>query len=288
MLEADLAAFIADAAEFGMDYAVIKGPALAHRYYADTAERDFTDVDVLVRPRDVALWRSHLDRCGLSSSLWETCLAEGRSEIALAWSHTNYLDLHWGLINERSIREQFNWDIDGMLSRRTLRRIGPMETWTLDAADELANVCVHACMEGADRLVWQVDIDRLVRHGEVNWALFTEATVRARTNLIAAVMLQRTSLLLGTPLPPDLLRSLGGRSAWLVLTRLATWLRPPQSVSGRAISGRLLIMSTRSSTSSSLKELLRRVCFDLVGPVLTDREHPWRARHAQRRRDRRG
>jgi hypothetical protein len=135
-------------------------------------------------------------------------------------------------------------------------------------------------------LVWLADLDALVRLDQIQWATLIERARQAHTALVVGVMLQRTAAVLGTPVPQHALKALL-RNGRLWSTLLATFehFRPIAGSHGQIFRGQVLMRSTRRSTASSMVQLARLIWTDVILFVLRNRNHPWRVRLRDWRRD---
>jgi hypothetical protein len=80
---------------------------------------------------------------------------------------------------------------------------------------------VNSGLGGGRRLRGLLDIDAVLRSGHVDPAAFVARSRSSCTERLCSAMLQRTHLLVGTPLPAGLLDELAPSRAWLLANRLA-------------------------------------------------------------------
>ena len=80
-------------------FLVVKGPALAATCYRRSEERSYVDLDVLVRPRDVAVALARLRHQGfvLLDANWPMLQASDVHELRFASPSGGAMDLHWSL-----------------------------------------------------------------------------------------------------------------------------------------------------------------------------------------------
>jgi hypothetical protein len=152
----------------GVRILVLKGPAMAHGVYPDTAARPFSDLDLLVLPGTVAEARRIL------TSL-EYDLIGNQFEITRPWyHHENYsppenspsyrsLELHWDLTKihwkgwEGRIEGLFDRAVSVSTDRMTFDTISPVDSLNYRA---LGNTWVHY---REMRLIWIYDFVLLAR-----------------------------------------------------------------------------------------------------------------------------
>ncbi len=265
-------------------HAVLKGPAVAIAY--DDADREFVDLDVLVAPDQMLEAITALEEHGahrLEEVRWPR--PDGIGELTLGLPSGVAVDLHADLVHHADVRRDFCLSVESLLDRATTARIVDREVPVLDPEDTMIHVALHAVISGGDRLVWLADLDALVRLGQVSWPELLRRAHEARAALVVGVMLDRAAMVLGTPVPVDVLRGLRNRgAAWALLLRQFERRRPTAESYGRSFHGQVLVRATRDSTVSSMGTLARLVWTDVIRFVLTDPNHPWRSRLRDRRR----
>ena len=156
-----------------------KGPVLAARIYGDVSLRQFTDLDLIVHPNDVARTRSLLVTHGY----------EGGGEVNTEKDLTlrrddleSYLEIHWGATTELDpiqIPSDVLWrDLEVFsLAGKSLR--------THRYEDLLVILCIHGAKHAWDRLIWLCDVAEIVRSQRLDW----HRAIERATSLGAARML---------------------------------------------------------------------------------------------------
>jgi hypothetical protein len=115
------------------------------------------------------------------------------------------------------------------------------------------------------------DLDQMLVREPPNWDELVRRARQWRVDLPAAMQLDRTRCLLGSPVPPDVVEALGGGLWWEV------WRRRQRSVDfarwGEEVrmSGRMVTAATSRNTVSSLRQLGRAVLDEVVRPQLVAR-----------------
>lgn len=268
----------------GIDWVTFKGPTLSEVYYPRPDLRSYADIDVMVRPAQAhQAFQLLLDMGGAPlTGSWDDIKAEGIAQASVQLPGGAVVDLHWHPFSLRRVHESFPFDPDGLIDRRRRTTLSPGEVWTLSHEDTLVHLCAHTCFSGGTHLAWFTDIDRVVRSSNLtDWDLLASRARSARLALIAATMLERARQLLGTPVPNPALDGLAPRYGWRRVMVAAEAVRPlPNTTSGR-VTGELLVLSTLESSAASLRQLARKSWFDLLVPLSSDPQHPWRQR-AQR------
>ncbi|MDT7604123.1 MAG: hypothetical protein QOF61_2120 [Acidobacteriota bacterium] len=188
-----------------------KGPALAVTAYGDISLRQFLDLDIIVRPRDVGRATSILKRAGFEPHF---TLKVGREEEAfIRLSYVQLfrraeddvaVELHWG-IAPRFFNFPFPverlWEGDGQLTLagRQVRAIAPELLILL--------LCVHGNKDLWARLEWVCGIDALVnRELHLDWqSVIIEAEKYGAARILSLGLFLANDLL-GTPLPEEISR----------------------------------------------------------------------------------
>jgi hypothetical protein len=163
----------------GIPWLVMKGPTLALPVHGRVEMRSYGDLDVLVEPHlfGQAIEALEARGCRLVDQNWTLFRDQLKGELQLLLPAGTKLDLHWHLINERTVRDTFSIDIAGVLDRRRDVRVGSCSVPTLSPEDTLVYVATHATLSGADRLIWLKDVERLVT---LEFAPVSEVQTRAR------------------------------------------------------------------------------------------------------------
>jgi hypothetical protein len=213
--------------EAGVEPIPYKGPALACEAYGDTALRQFVDLDILVRPRDVWKASTALEHAGFGPHF---TLRGAREEAAfLKLSYVQLftrpgdalaVELHWG-VAPRFFNFHFRverlWESGAWLTvaGRSVRAIAP-EFLTL-------LLCVHGNKDLWARLEWVAAIDALLtREPRPRLEMiFDEADAHGATRVLL-LGLALAKDLLETPLPPTLTKKIEATPA---VARLAADVR---------------------------------------------------------------
>lgn len=268
----------------GVVHAVLKGPAVAAAY--PNADREFVDLDVLVAPAEMPRAIGALERHGAGlddAQGWPR--SDGITQIGLSLPSGVTIDLHADVIHVERARRDFRIAVEPLLARVTTTEVLGRPLPVLDAEDNLTHVALHAMLSGGDRLMWLADLDALVRSGRIRWPVLVERARQARVALVVGVMLQRASIVLGTPVPADALAALLRRGrVWARVLAAFERRRPTASNHDRNLHGQVLVRATRSSTWQSALTLAGLIWTDVILLLVNNPEHPWRRAMRRRRR----
>src|SRR5437870_3000271 len=150
----------------GIPAAPFKGPVLAAVLYGDVALREFVDLDILVRRRDVGRATDVL----LSRGYRPEVPVEAGHEAALLASGYHYplrrddglaVELHWNLAPR-----EFPYPLDAEEVWTRLRPVplGGRTVHTLGAEDLLLFLCAHGAKHCWWRRQWVADVAELIAH----------------------------------------------------------------------------------------------------------------------------
>lgn len=150
-----------------------KGPVMAQQLYGDISLRQYSDLDILVRPDDldaaigVLLTNGFKRLPGSSVSSEDAFLAEPRCHVQLISQDGRLLlELHYDIgyvnLSPRYSSELFCRDV------RTSRFEGHA-VWTPSPEALLLYLCVHGAAHYWERLGWICDVAWLTHRQELNW-----------------------------------------------------------------------------------------------------------------------
>lgn len=187
-----------------------KGPMLAQQLYGDVAMRQFGDLDILVRCKDVPRARQLLAQAGYAPAHALTRDAEAALLRSPSHYHTMLLhegtgvavELHWRTDPARAV-ETLCPDL-WTRPERTAFRGARMRAFRRD--ELLLILALHGSKHHWSSLGWLVDVAELVRQGEPGWDWLWQAAARLRARRRLALGLHLAHALLGCPLPDDTLR----------------------------------------------------------------------------------
>jgi hypothetical protein len=246
-----------------------KGPVLDEAIHQPPGLRAYGDLDLLVPARSFEGAVDALERAGAvvldrNWTLFRRCPPE---EIHLQLPYGSVVDLHWHFLGTISDRRRFGIDVAGMLHRRRWVQIAGLQVPTMDVADTLIHVALHAASHGGNRLLWLKDIEQCVVHDAPDWDLVTLRCQEWDVGLAVSTMLARTGHILDLAVPDWVLRALGFRPPWSALARSLDRLTPThRSYGGRSLAG-MIAAAAGSNQWESLGPLARRTA--------RAARHPW-------------
>jgi hypothetical protein len=270
-LTGELIKIIACLEEEGIRAIPFKGPTLALRAYGDVGLRQFGDLDILVRRKDVPRLREaliarrfkpkpELTKMQQAAQLRFDCAYNFESEQGVM------LDVHWNLV-ERHLA--FDLDTNRFWDRLEPVTINGKQLMTLSTEDLLLVLCLHGFTHLWERLGWICDVASLIdSQKELNWQLVLDNATRLGSRRILSLGLLLAKELLAAPIPRDVLRTMETDTVVKTLSdrvrRGLFALEPPQS---GLLEGALLQLEMRERSRDKLSSCL--------GLVATPRSFDW-------------
>ena len=182
-----------------------KGPALAQGAYGDIRLRQFTDLDILVRKRDVYKVKDVL----IANDCQPGWALTKKQEAAVLRHYYEYpflcndrrvlVEIHWALAEQFF---SFAFDVEQLWERGETLFIQGKPLLTLSVEDALLVACAHGSKHVWKRLGWICDVAKLVsRRTDLDWELVIERATALGLLRIVWLGLRLASDLLGTELP---------------------------------------------------------------------------------------
>ena len=264
----------------GIDWLVLKGPALAHSVYPRPDLRHYVDLDLLVPPADFGRLLALLEEAGyqLVDRNWPLLARELPGELRLRSPRGVLLDLHWSIFNDAGRRAAFNAPTAALLAGR---RLLPAGFPALSATDQLVHAGLHAALSGANRLGWLLDVHLAAARQRTGrrWSRPPAGSVpgrRWRWCWAGPAGCWRPRL------PAEVLAELAGGRGWLAVAGALDRLSPLQPDPTRPALARSVARSVRATGPASARELVRHAWLWLrsgagrryVRPAWLDADNP--------------
>lgn len=199
MMAAELRAVVGWLQSGAVPVLAYKGPTLAAWAYGDLALREFSDLDVLVRPehRDLALSILLAHGCRVSGPHGADEL-RGNCEIGLETATGCAVDLHWQI--SPPYLPQF--DASSAWERAHPVDLADARIPTFGGADLLACLALHGAAHCWESLGWIADVAHLVAATPICWERVLAERSRRRILYVALLL---GADLLSAPVPPEVL-----------------------------------------------------------------------------------
>jgi len=211
-LTAELVKLMAEFRSRGIPAVPYKGPVLAAQVYGDLALREFEDLDIVVRQRDVAKANDamvslgyHPKTSGLFSGKAESIVPAEYMYIHGDEARRILVEIH----SERTMRHfPLPLDLDDLMGRLVPVAVGGHELLTFAPEDMFVLLCVHGSKHFWKRLSWIADIAAFVEaHRDLQWNKIFRLAQVLRANRMVAISLALALRLFDVPLPRDVLES---------------------------------------------------------------------------------
>jgi hypothetical protein len=233
-LTAELFRLLQRFAEAGLETLLTKGPALSVRCYGDPGMRQYGDLDLIVREKDIRRATQAMLDLGYQPRVSLTAIDAKKipGEYAFQKTGTHLLvEFH----TERTFRYHPRpLHIEKLFERRDSVTIDGRDVPALSSEDELVLICVHGAKHFWERLMWIADVAALISSGRPpDWDRATAAAREVGAERMLRLGLCLASDVLGAELPIQVEASVRSdravsRLAAQIESRLAS--REPRSI----------------------------------------------------------
>ena len=205
---------------------VVKGPVLSLRAYGEPAVRQYADLDLLLRQKDIPRAAEILVAADYNSRISPEVIRSGKipGEYRFGAQDTEIiLELH----TERTLRYfPLPLPIEEYFQSKTSLSLDGRPVPALSAEHEFVLISVHSATHFWERLMWICDVAAMVHNRpELDWNLIRRSATEAGAERMVRVALLLAERSLGVPIPKDMKNEVQRDSACLRLVRqIATWL----------------------------------------------------------------
>jgi hypothetical protein len=205
VLSAELIRILDALAAAGIQAIPYKGPVLAVQAYGDLALRDFADIDLVVRQRDVSAANDMLARLGFSPQFPPIFAPDEKSP--LIPGEYDYLDRERQLIVELHTEQTLRHfpsppDLEEICSRLETVSLSGHPIHTFSPEDTFVFLCVHGSKDCWERIVWVADVAEFVAsHSRLDWDRLYAFADSVRARRIVHLGLALADHLIGISLP---------------------------------------------------------------------------------------
>lgn len=160
--------------ENGIEAISFKGPVLSQMAYGDVVSRQYCDLDILVKEKDLnksfVLLENNYFKSSLNKDLiFNKLFLEKNSDISFINDKNNLsIELHWKLF-----RNKFSSDINNkdFFNSKNKLEINNQELYIFNYELLLVYLCMHGSKHRWERIEWITDIDRLLKNYDINWEI---------------------------------------------------------------------------------------------------------------------
>lgn len=192
----------------GVEAIPYKGPVLAVQAYGDVALREFEDLDIVLRQRDISRANDVMLSVGYRSKLPGLLSDRAASIVPAEYAYFDdkrriMVELH----TERTLRHfPSPPDIDDLAARLTPVSIGGQHLFTFSPEDTLILLSVHGSKHFWERLSWTADVAEFIEANPIKWREVIVRAGKIRANRMLAINLLLARELFELSLPDEISR----------------------------------------------------------------------------------
>ncbi len=246
----------------GIDWLVFKGPVLSDVIYERPRSRDYSDLDVLVRPDEIEHAVEILTRNGAQNPPSEhpsTMHRLGRGELSLLLHNGTLLDLHWDVINKADLRSRFSISAEHLFTDSREIQLDGLAVRTFGEIDTILHLALHGCISSADKLRYLLDLQQALKRSRPSVPALLGRAELFGLELMLRLMVNRMAAFVDDAIPLRLPRPSVAANSWLAADHFAISRFPPGSRFEGRFSGGALPLSTRESPAASWYSFTKRV-----------------------------
>ena len=183
-----------------------KGPVLAAQAYGDIALREFDDIDIILRHRDIPKAHDLMIASGYRAKFrWKLSAGADASPVPGEYAYRDesrqvLVELH----TERTLRHfPLPPNLDDLACR--LVSVGGRDVYTFAPPENLVLLCVHGCKDFWEKLAWIADIAELIQASpRLDWDRCLRLACSVRAQRMTAVGLALAIRFFNAPLPSEI------------------------------------------------------------------------------------
>jgi len=186
-----------------------KGPVLAAQAYGDVALREFEDLDIVLRQRDMTKANDII--VGLGYRPKYPWILSADANASLVPGEYNYRDeprrMMVELHTERTLRHfPVPPDLDDLASRLVPVSVGGHDVYTFASEDMLVLLCIHGAKDFWERLSWIADVAEFVQaYPQLDWDRCLRRAASMRAERMLDLGLALGVRFFDAPLPAEIL-----------------------------------------------------------------------------------
>jgi hypothetical protein len=219
-----------------------KGPVLAAQAYGDVTRREFEDLDIVLRQRDMP--KAHEAMLALGYRPKFDWILSADAAASLVPGEYNYRDearrVMVELHTEITLRHfPVVPDLDELARNRVPVMLSGCEVLTFSAEDGLPLLCIHGSKDFWERLSWIADISELIQaYPALDWGAALRRAESLHADRMLHLGLALANRVLGAPLPKEVAARVAAEDVAIevaneVSTRLLSRELPVLDASGR-------------------------------------------------------
>lgn len=188
-----------------------KGPVLAQQAYGDITLREFEDLDIVLRQRDLP--RAHEIILSLGYQPKFPWILSSGASVSLVPGEYNYRNIERRIMVELHTELTLRHfpvvpDLDEYSPRLVTINLSGHDVRTFSPEDALPILCIHGSKDFWERCSWVADISELVQlHPRLDWDAVRRCAESLQAQRMLHLGLRLAASLLAAPLPPEVLRA---------------------------------------------------------------------------------
>lgn len=189
-----------------------KGPVLAATAYRNVSLRQYGDIDILVKEKDVVKALDILTSLGYRILMDVTneeagiLIPEKKDFKLVGRDGRVFIELHWRFTGKRF---PFSLDLDELWNHLVTVDIAGKKVSNLNDEDLLLILCVHGSKHLWERLMWICDIAEIIRSSKsLDWARLMKSAHQHGCRRMLLLGLRLAHDLLSVALPPEVEREM--------------------------------------------------------------------------------
>jgi Uncharacterised nucleotidyltransferase len=223
----------------GIDTLLTKGPVLSTRCYGDPGLRQYCDLDLIVRGRDIARSTEEMIALGYEPKVPLAAIQAQKlpGEYVFARRDTKLLvEFH----TEHTFRYHPRpLSVERLFERQVRVQVDGHGVPSLSTEDELLLICIHGAKHFWERLMWIADVAALVSRQSIDWGRANSAAREVDAERMLRLGLLLASDVLGVRLPAEVAADIGSdtaaaRAVQGIVKRLPSAGSQPLGLLGRA------------------------------------------------------
>jgi hypothetical protein len=188
----------------GIGVLLTKGPVLSMRCYGDLGLRQYCDLDLIVRGRDIQRSTEEMIALGYEPKVPLAAIQAQKlpGEYVFARRDTKLLvEFH----TEHTFRYHPRpLSVDRLFERQVRVQVDGHGVPSLSIEDELILICIHGAKHFWERLMWIADVAALVSHQTIDWARVISAAHEVSAERMLRVGLLLAANVLDVRLPAEI------------------------------------------------------------------------------------
>ncbi|HEY2544904.1 MAG TPA: nucleotidyltransferase family protein [Candidatus Acidoferrum sp.] len=242
----------------GVEALVIKGPVLSARCYGDPGLRQYGDLDLIVRDKDILRSTELMIALGYEPSVPLTAIQAKKIPGEYVFRQSNSK-----LLVEFHTQRTFRYHpralpVEELFKTQALVNIDTHEIPALPPEDELVLICIHGAKHFWEQLSYIADVAAFVSNQELDWTRVERAASEVCGERMLHVGLRLAAEVLGAPLPEKIAALVASDpTARRLADQIRRWLPAAGSAPPGILERAMFRMRMRGGVFSGAAYLLR-------------------------------